>query len=240
MRACLSILELCERFRDSSQASGASQRVQRASDALPLIGRCAGWPCTPWPFARPQPDCRFALWSSVTRLVARVHSLACAVIVRPGVASSLVCCAPRVASGCYAGRSGLSVRRSGALRFIARCVRFWRRARHEFFMARVRPQPFLHCARTCCSQRGPVLAVLRLSYWESRCCARRSVARSVALRVVRFRPLDCARVRAARQATWLILPVVICLSQRLSHACLSISDLYCETANGSLNQLWFL
>ena len=44
----------------------------------------------------------------------------------------------------------------------------------------------------------------------------------------------------AQQATWLILPVVICLSQRLSHACLSISDLYCETANGSLNQLWFL
>jgi hypothetical protein len=37
--------------------------------------------------------------------------------------------------------------------------------------------------------------------------------------------------------TWLILPVVICLSQRLSHACLSISTLYCETANGSLNQL---
>ena len=24
--------------------------------------------------------------------------------------------------------------------------------------------------------------------------------------------------------TWLILPVVICLSQRLSHACLSIND----------------
>ena len=46
-------------------------------------------------------------------------------------------------------------------------------------------------------------------------------------------------VRASR-ATWLILPVVICLSQRLSHACLSISDLYCETANGSLNQLWFI
>ena len=31
---------------------------------------------------------------------------------------------------------------------------------------------------------------------------------------------------------WLILPVVICLSQRLSHACLSISNLYSETANG--------
>ena len=29
----------------------------------------------------------------------------------------------------------------------------------------------------------------------------------------------------------------ICLSQRLSHACLSINDLYCETANGSLYQL---
>ena len=37
--------------------------------------------------------------------------------------------------------------------------------------------------------------------------------------------------------TWLILPVVICLSQRLSHACLSINQLYGETANGSLNQL---
>ena len=40
--------------------------------------------------------------------------------------------------------------------------------------------------------------------------------------------------------TWLILPVVICSSQRLSHACLSISNLYCETANGSLNQLSFI
>ena len=43
-------------------------------------------------------------------------------------------------------------------------------------------------------------------------------------------------VRSLMIATWLILPVVICLSQRLSHACLSIA-LYCETANGSLNQL---
>ena len=55
----------------------------------------------------------------------------------------------------------------------------------------------------------------------------------------RFAP-GIGAARAARQATWLILPVVICLSQRLSHACLSISDLYCETANGSLNQLWSL
>ena len=37
----------------------------------------------------------------------------------------------------------------------------------------------------------------------------------------------CARVPCApgfRIVTWLILPVVICLSQRLSHACLSISN----------------
>ena len=38
------------------------------------------------------------------------------------------------------------------------------------------------------------------------------------------------------EVTWLILPVVICLSQRLSHACLSVNNSY-ETANGSLNQL---
>ena len=49
------------------------------------------------------------------------------------------------------------------------------------------------------------------------------------------------RLRASlKTVTWLILPVVICLSQRLSHACLSISNLYRETANGSLNQLSFI
>ena len=32
----------------------------------------------------------------------------------------------------------------------------------------------------------------------------------------------------------------ICLSQRLSHACLSTHGWYSETANGSLNQLWFV
>ena len=46
--------------------------------------------------------------------------------------------------------------------------------------------------------------------------------------------------RTLKIVTWLILPVVICLSQRLSHACLSISNLYGETANGSLNQLSFI
>ena len=33
-----------------------------------------------------------------------------------------------------------------------------------------------------------------------------------------------ASVPRSRIVTWLILPVVICLSQRLSHACLSISN----------------
>ena len=43
------------------------------------------------------------------------------------------------------------------------------------------------------------------------------------------RAVHASRQRGAvlRAATWLILPVVICLSQRLSHACLSISCLYC-------------
>lgn len=38
-------------------------------------------------------------------------------------------------------------------------------------------------------------------------------------------------------ATWLILPVVVCLSRRLSHAC-KVQAPICEgeTANGSLNQ----
>ena len=57
-------------------------------------------------------------------------------------------------------------------------------------------------------------------------------------------PRRCGGRRAVlagvNRAIWLILPVVICLSQRLSHACLSISNLYCETANGSLNQLSFI
>ena len=60
--------------------------------------------------------------------------------------------------------------------------------------------------------------------------------------VCRSCELRSARPVGARLkiVTWLILPVVICLSQRLSHACLSISNLYCETANGSLNQLSFI
>ncbi len=37
--------------------------------------------------------------------------------------------------------------------------------------------------------------------------------------------------------TWLILPVVICLSQRLSHARVGITMVHQKTADGSLNQL---
>ena len=40
---------------------------------------------------------------------------------------------------------------------------------------------------------------------------------------IAFACLACAGWRSSFVLTWLILPVVICLSQRLSHACLSIS-----------------
>lgn len=53
----------------------------------------------------------------------------------------------------------------------------------------------------------------------------------------------CAGVHPARCPTvsYLVDPASsICLSQRLSHACLSTHGRYSETANGSLNQLWFL
>jgi hypothetical protein len=59
----------------------------------------------------------------------------------------------------------------------------------------------------------------------------------VFLVVVVLKALESPEITAHTIETWLILPVVICLSQRLSHACLSINTLYCETANGSLNQL---
>ena len=44
--------------------------------------------------------------------------------------------------------------------------------------------------------------------------------------VWRFWPCShgCSRFPKSKLATWLILPVVICLSQRLSHACLSTSQ----------------
>ena len=51
---------------------------------------------------------------------------------------------------------------------------------------------------------------------------------SAASRFVLSAPSGGSALRASRAGfrivTWLILPVVICLSQRLSHACLSISN----------------
>ena len=164
---------------------------------------------------------------------------------RSGVARSSVCCAPRVASGCSAGRSGLSVRRPAALRSLgARRLRFRRCAR---LLSR-------ESGRTCNPNllntlRTHVLQPARFGAIRACGAAHLGVAARVfraGSSLGRWRCGSCASspgigvARAARQATWLILPVVICLSQRLSHACLSISDLYCETANGSLNQLWFL
>ena len=78
---------------------------------------------------------------------------------------------------------------------------------------------------------GPAVGPLKLSLEKFLRFGERNGARfGPALRGV-------GRVVSLKAATWLILPVVICLSQRLSHACLSINCLYCETANGSLNQL---
>ena len=75
--------------------------------------------------------------------------------------------------------------------------------------------------------RAPLLDHTLYPSGGDRCCRCR-VRHETAIRITYQRVI------------WLILPVVICLSQRLSHACLSISNLYCETANGSLNQLSFI
>ncbi len=62
---------------------------------------------------------------------------------------------------------------------------------------------------------SPVLLGLRSSLDTYDCCARSDLPT----------PLGKARAAPAstRNATWLILPVVICLSQRLSHACVSMN-----------------
>ena len=54
-------------------------------------------------------------------------------------------------------------------------------------------------------------------------------------------PLYAIQCFVCALLNWLILPVSICLYQRLSHACLSTArrdTLPGETADGSLNQLW--
>ena len=193
------LLELCEWFRDCSQASGASQRVQRASAPRPSIGLRCGWPCTAWPTARPQPGSCFAEFDrcapasllGFTPLPAR-----CAL----GPASHESQCAARRAWPAGALRDGVDslcadrrrcapwergVAGSGGARGCSR----------ERAGARATPTHSIHCARTCCSQRGPVRAAraaVRPVSWARRCArvSRRPVARSVALRVVRVSPLE--------------------------------------------------
>lgn len=109
-------------------------------------------------------------------------------------------------------------------------------------------------------------ACARVSGWGPACCAPpsrratprprpippRSLARLSASRPPGSPPLACgtpgpssrgppASVGTSPRSTYLVDPASsICLSQRLSHACLSTHGRYSETANGSLNQLWFL
>ncbi len=84
-----------------------------------------------------------------------------------------------------------------------------------------------------------------IGWWIGSCCSDAPVedllwVTSVPAISVQLCPAKGSTGLLVKIVTWLILPVVICLSQRLSHACLSISNLYCETANGSLNQLSFI
>ena len=74
----------------------------------------------------------------------------------------------------------------------------------------------------------------------------RPPARALSARVLRAQPpalgtRPARRLSLCARALYLVDPASsICLSQRLSHACLSTHGRYSETANGSLNQLWFL
>lgn len=69
----------------------------------------------------------------------------------------------------------------------------------------------------------------------------RSLARFVLGFARRRRPAGPPVSDSPARASYLVDPASsICLSQRLSHACLSTHGRYSETANGSLNQLWFL
>ena len=77
------------------------------------------------------------------------------------------------------------------------------------------------------SDRSRVFARAAAPYAIASRRRRRVLRRSIAPRSLEQRPAvrSCRlRRRGATVATWLILPVVICLSQRLSHACPSISN----------------
>ena len=75
---------------------------------------------------------------------------------------------------------------------------------------------FLFCQHSSRHGRGVQLAVLFDLVWVFLLCVLQSGA---------FRNGSVRRSgRSDNKVTWLILPVVICLSQRLSHACLSINN----------------
>jgi hypothetical protein len=93
------------------------------------------------------------------------------------------------------------------VRFFARLCVSWSRSAHDgrrVAVSNVERAPSVPFVR-----RGCVV------YWRSFVCL---VSWSFASLASRH-----ALVLASMIATWLILPVVICLSQRLSHACLSIN-----------------
>ena len=189
-------LELCEWFRDCSQASGASQRVQRASAPRPSIGLRCGWPCTAWPTARPQPGSCFAEFDRCApascsgslpcqrgaHSVRRRMSLS---VLRAARGQRVLCgtewtlCAPTGGAALPGSAASLvPAARAAAL------------ARER---ARVRPQPIQYTAHA----RAAASAVrcdsrMRCCPFGRRCArvSRRFVARSVALRVVRVSPLE--------------------------------------------------
>ena len=196
-------------------------------------------------FARPQSD-RYSIAVRIGRLLMSPLHRARHLCGAPCDARSrrFHRCAPRAASRC--SRDGVDALCAGSAHMPRHCGGARRRRvfHHSLDEGASRPtHQYTAHARAAASDR-----------WagEARCLFNNSLDGRAFCRLVgslgRWRCGSCVEAvsydlcfpRRARQATWLILPVVICLSQRLSHACLSISDLYCETANGSLNQLWFL
>ena len=135
---------LGEWFRELSQASGASQRVQRASAACSSNGACGGWPCTPRSFVWPQPGGRpsSAQLSCDCDPLLRGSSLCnwvCALVGALIIPDAVRRAGPTGASGkewtLFAPRCAISpLDREGA----ARCRR---RPRLTSRAARVRPQP---------------------------------------------------------------------------------------------------
>ena len=153
--SCQGILGWVNGFATLSQASGASQRVQRASAACSSNGACGGWPCTPRSFVWPQPggrpssaqlscDCDFPFHEG-SPLCNWVCALVGALIIPDAVRRT----GPTGASGkewtLFAPRCAVSLS-------IERERRAAGGARASHLVRRVcDPNPINHCARTCCS-----------------------------------------------------------------------------------------